>query len=237
MISLQFVTARMNAAKRAAGVERNDIVLNENDLPGEIDSWQQASFSPARGSESAKEDALVWTHAWTFQKDGMSAYVAFDQAGFMHWHDLTVCYEALGWRVASKQVVSNTAATERWPVVVAGLEKLDGTTAMLVFSLFFDNGDPVDARSYEVAATAGEGFKRLLGARFEGTQRTSKVASIRQSQVLVAHTGTLSSDEANSIINLHLQTRQSFRNTWLEHWRRLRVVGRQFSVASNYAPF
>lgn len=217
----------MNATKQAAGIERNDLVLKEDDLPVEIENWSRVSFVPAQAAEEQTEDALVWTHSWNFRKDRLSAYVAFDQAGFMHWHDLTVCYQALGWTMTSKRVVSNTEATDQWPVVVARLEKLDGTMAMLVFSLFFDNGDPVDARSYEVATTAEEGFKRLLGARFERNQRTSKVASIRQSQVLVAHTGTLSSDEEDSIIGLHLKSRESFRNKWLSHWQALRVVSSQ----------
>jgi hypothetical protein len=223
MTAMQFVAGRMNATNQAAGIGRNDLVLAEDDLPDTIDKWQRVSFEPAKLLADQAEEQRVWTHSWGFQKDLFSAYVAFDQAGFMHWHDLTVCYQGLGWTITSKQVLSSTENLKEWPIVVAQLSKPDGSTAMLAFSSFFDNGDPVDARVYEVAKTAEEGFKRLLSGRFNGQQRTSKVASLRQCQVLFPYAGTLTSDMENSIIKLHLQSRQSFRDHWLAHWKTLRA--------------
>ena len=220
---MQFVTARLNATKLPAGIERNYLILEEDDLPSEMERWTRASFTPAKKEEQLPEDQIVWTHSWNFQKDALSAYVAFDQAGFMHWHDLTVCYQGLDWTMTSKNVLSSTEETDQWPVVVAQLKKPDGSAAMLVFSSFFDNGDPVDARSYELAKTAEDGFMRLLGARFDGKTRTSKVASIRQCQVFVPYAGTLTPAIEDSIINLHLSSRESFRNKWLAHWKTLTV--------------
>lgn len=218
MIAIQFLAGRMNAAKQRAGIERNDMVLKEDDLPGEIEHWNRALFTPAKAEEQLAEDQIVWTHSWSFQQDALSAHVAFDQAGFMHWHDLTVCYQGLGWTMTTKSVQSDTDELDRWPVCVAHFKKPDGSEAMLVFSLFFDNGDPVDPRGYEVANSAEEGLRRLLGARFARDMRTSKVASIRQCQVFVPYSGRLTPEIEDSIVNLHLQSREAFRNKWLEHW-------------------
>lgn len=219
MVAMQIVAGRMKAANDAAGVESNSLALKEHDLPVRIENWNRVSFEPAKVRDDQSEEQRVWTHSWGFQKDGLSACVAFDQAGFAHWHDLTVCYQALGWTMSSKSVLSSTAETDQWPVVVARIRKPDGSTAILLFSLFFDNGDPVDARGYDVARTAEEGFKRLLSGRFDRNRRTSQVASIRQCQVLVPYAETLTSDMENNIINLHLQSRESFRKKWLDHWK------------------
>lgn len=220
MSVMHFAAGRMNAAKQAAGIERNDLILKEDDLPGRIENWHRESFKPAKDSEQLTENALVWTHSWIFQNDALSAYVSFDQAGFMHWHDLTVCYQGHDWTLASKSVQSDTDALESWPVVVAHLKKPDGASAMLVFSLFFDNGDPVDPRGYEVASSAEQGLKQMLGARFNRNRRTSKVSSIRQCQVFVPYSGRLTPEIEASIVSLHVQSRNAFRNKWLEHWHK-----------------
>ena len=98
------------------------------------------------------------------------------------------------------------------------MNRNETTSALLVFSLFFDDGDPVDARGYEAQDTSPNNFWRLLESRFESNRRTSKVASIRQCQVLVPYSGTLDSETKASIIALHLQTREAFREKWLKHW-------------------
>ena len=218
MVAMHFVSRRMNASKQLAGIERNDIVLNVDDLPVEIENWNRTSFEPAKAVEQPTEDRIVWTHSWGFQKDALSAHVGFDQAGFMHWHDLTVCYQGLGWTMISKSVRSDTDTMDTWPVVVAHFRKPDESAAIVVFSLFFDNGDPVDPRGYEVANSADQGWKRLLGARFDRNKRTGTVASIRQCQVFVPYSGKLSTKIETSIVSLHMQSREAFRKKWLEHW-------------------
>ena len=220
MVATQFVSGRMNASKQPAGIDRNDIILNEDDLPGKIEDWKRKSFKPAKAADQVPEEQFVWTHSWSFQKAALSAYVAFDQAGFVHWHDLTVCYQGLGWTINTKSVQSDTDTMKKWPVVVAHLKKPDESSAMLVFSLFFDNGDPVDARGYEVAKSAEQGWKQLVGARFDRNRRTSTVASIRQCQVFVPYSGRLTPEIEASIVNLHLQSREAFRSKWLKDWHK-----------------
>ena len=76
-----------------------------------------------------------------------------------------------------------------------------------------------DRNEVRTQDTSRNDFWRLLESRFESNRRTSKVASIRQCQVLVPYSGTLNSETEASIIALHLQTREAFRKNWLEHWQ------------------
>ncbi len=79
-----------------------------------------------------------------------------------------------------------------------------------------------DRNEVRTQDTSRNDLWRLLASRFDGNRRTSKVASIRQCQVLVPYSGTLNSETEASIIALHLQTREAFRKKWLQHWQSLR---------------
>lgn len=132
---------------------------------------------------------------------------------------MTVCYRGLGWTLAAKSVLDSTPDTDPWPCVVARLNKTGTDSALLVFSLFFDDGDPVDPRDYETPETSGNGLWRQFESRFKSGRRKSTVGSVRQCQVLVPYSGTLDSETEASIIDLHLQTRDAFRKQWLAHWQ------------------
>ncbi len=90
--------------------------------------------------------------------------------------------------------------------------------SLLVFSLFFDDGDPIDARRYEAPRSVEEGIGRLFKGRLDNNRRDSTVASVRQCQVFVPYSGTLDTEVTNSAIELHLNSRRAFRLKWLEHW-------------------
>ena len=218
MVAMQYFSTRQNSTQTLPGTARGDLVLQQNDLPAEIAGWRQTAFEPAKSPEELPEGQFWWTHVWKYTNGPQNGIVTFDQADFMHWHDLTVCYRGIGWTVADKSVLAGTADTQEWPCVVARMNKNETTSALLVFSLFFDDGDPVDARGYEAQEKSRNDFWRLLESRFESNRRTSKVASIRQCQVLVPYSGTLDSETEASIIALHLQTREAFREKWLKHW-------------------
>lgn len=225
LVTVQILTGWIQATYEVAGTARNDLELNVDSLPDILGTWSKTSFERVSSGDGRNQNDRVWTHSWRFQKDRLSAYVAFDQAGFMHWHDLTVCYQGLGWSMDQKRVLSDADATEEWPVVSARLSKQDGSTALLLFSLFFDDGDPVDARAYELAGTVEDGFRRMLGARFDRNRRTSRIARLRQCQVFVQYTGELAPSTESSIVDLHLRTRKTFRDQWLTYWHALNVAG------------
>lgn len=232
MIALQLARNRVPSAVKATtpGPARGDLAFTADCLQAEYDDWTRIAFSPAPPPESLPEGTVAWTHSWTFQQENLNALVTFDQANFAHWHDLTVCYEGIGWTLEHKSTVapelpatsaSSTADSYKsvaWPYVVARLQKPGNVEALLVFSLFFDDGDPVDARDYDLATSAADGIERMLAGRLETDRRISSVASIRQCQVFVPFSGAITQAQIDLAVELHFQTREAFRTHWLQHW-------------------
>ena len=66
------------------------------------------------------------------------------QADWTSWHELTICYQAIGWTLVDRKVVGAGDAPENhWPVVLATLEKPTLEKATLVFSMFGQDGTPL----------------------------------------------------------------------------------------------
>ncbi len=203
------------------GPARGDVSLSQAALPQQIGHWKNTAFE-VQSPEQLPQGQFWWTHRWSYMNGALESTVTLDQANFKHWHDLTVCYQALGWTVTDRHVADGQSEAEVWPCIVAHMKKNETQSAIMVFSLFFDDGDPVNARDYETAATTRRDLGQLLESRLgDKPRRTSSVASVRQCQVLVPYEGVLDTDTKSSIIALHLQTREIFRDEWVKHWRAL----------------
>ena len=215
------VMTKQSEENKPPGPERGDLSLSRDSLPQEIGEWSNTGFD-VQSPEQLPQGQFWWTHRWNYANGAMNSTVTLDQANFKHWHDLTVCYQALGWTVTNRRVAVGHSQTEDWPCIVAHMKKNETESAMLVFSLFFDDGDPVNARDYETTVTTGRDLGQLVESRFgDKSRRTSSVASVRQCQVLVPYNGSLDSEAESRIIALHLQTREIFRDKWVKHWRAL----------------
>jgi hypothetical protein len=203
------------------GPARGDLSLSRDSLPQQIGEWSNTAFE-VQSPEQLPQGQFWWTHRWNYANGALNGTVTLDQANFKHWHDLTVCYQALGWTVTNRRVADGESQTGDWPCIVAQMKKNETESAMLVFSLFFDDGDPVNAREYENAATTPKDLGQLLQSRFgDKSRRTSSVVSVRQCQVLVPYNGSLDSETESRIVTLHLKTREIFRDKWVKHWRAL----------------
>ena len=219
-VFIQVITKQSEKIK-PPGPERGDLALSRDSLPQQIGEWNNTGFE-VQSPEQLPQGQFWWTHRWNYANGALNSTVTLDQANFEHWHDLTVCYQALGWTVTDRRVADGHSQSEDWPCIVAQMKKSQTESAMLVFSLFFDDGDPVNARDYENAATTPKDLGQLLGSRFgDKPRRTSSVAGVRQCQVLVPYEGSLGSEAESRIIDLHLQTREVFRDKWVKHWRAL----------------
>jgi hypothetical protein len=178
-----------------------------------------------------------WTHAWNYQRNKLDAIVAFDQANWKSWHELTVCYQAIGWTLVDRQVMSISDAVS---VVQASFEKPTHEKATLVFSLFAQNGSlipPPDIRmTVAREEEADQSFTSLLNGRLtyqmpEGDLQSSNAETferVLQCQVFAQHHGTLSDEERHGLIELHLETLGRFRNAWLNRQpshKSLQLVG------------
>ena len=236
MLSIQLIQRNVEpiVIAKIPGPGRGDVVLLDECLPTQLGDWKKTHFTPALEPEDLQTGQVAWSHSWTFNRNNISALVSFDQADFQHWHDLCVCYEATGWTVSTKksETPTNSSLTQqtnvgklnddqdsaKWPYVVAHLKNSTNQSAILVFSLFFDDGDPVDATAYQSTNSAKEAINRLMQARFDQQRRLSNVASLRQCQVFMPYAGQLSDHDQSEVISLHLISRNIFRNEWMKHW-------------------
>jgi hypothetical protein len=234
MVVMQFVSGRMQPEKQRPGTERNDLVLRQENLPTEIHGWKQSSFEAAKPAEQLTEGQFWWTHSWNYVKPPVAAYVALDQADWKSWHELTVCYQAVGWTLVDRRVVDVSDSPENhWPAVVATLEKLPLEKATLIFSMFGQDGTPLVSpfsgippkRESTTDRTVTDNFANRIN--YEPPPVNSALTAnttfdrVIQCQVLIQHTQDLPEAAVQDLIDLHHQTRISLRSAWLNHHSQL----------------
>ncbi|MBL8813845.1 MAG: exosortase U [Planctomycetaceae bacterium] len=215
LILTRYLTRKPTQLK-IPGPARGDLVLVAGDLPESLGAWKQIRFEPAGEPTQLPDGQFWWSHVWQYSDGNLGGSVAFDQAGFEHWHDLTICYEALGWTVVQRRIVRPENDTTNWPCVLVSFHRNHTEFATLVFSLFFDDGDPVDAAAYVEASSLTTTFEKTVTSRIDARRpRSSRVSSARQCQVFVSHSESLKPETEMNVIDLHLRSREIFRSRWL----------------------
>ncbi len=191
------------------GPERGDIMLTDECLPHTIGEWRKVNFAAAP-PDSLPEQQFWWTHAWHYVKQADPALVAFDQANWSGWHELSECYSGAGWSLDSRKVLC--ADPENWPYVVSRFSKGPTRSASVVFSMFFSDGAPVPPPDFSVqqAINRDMTFMERIGKRLVKTGRRDRS---RQCQVFYSQHGEISEQTENSLIQLHLRSRRQI----LEH--------------------
>ncbi|MCA9130794.1 MAG: exosortase U [Planctomycetales bacterium] len=79
---------------------------------------------------------------WHYSSSLGDVQLSLDQA-FPGWHELTVCYTNMGWKLESRAL----QRVDGWDIVTANFRNRDGQTGFLVFSMFDESGNPVQAPS------------------------------------------------------------------------------------------
>lgn len=202
-------------ALKSPGPERGDITLSDGVLPQEVGNWEKHSFTPAPDPGTLTPGTVAWSHAWLFRTPELTARVAFDQAHFVYWHELTVCYEAIDWVTVSRRVEQSA---DQWPFVIAKMKNPAGHHAIVLFSLFDDQARPANPpETFNIDNTTdlvGKLTQRLTHERTELPKR------LLQSQVFAETKQSPSAEEVQSLTKLHLETREAFRMEWLRKKRR-----------------
>ena len=224
MVAVQYISTRQNSARQLPGTARGDMVLQQDDLPAKIHGWHQTAFEPAKSPEHLPEGQYWWVHLWEYAQPQAKAVVTFDQLGLSHWHELTDCYKGNGWILTERTIETEDNATlgSEWEYVIARFNKSTNEQAILVFSTFYEDGTGAKAlqigldHDWEPELDFGQLLRnRILPA--EGTDVGHTRAL--QCQVFAAFAGEATHDLQQSLIDLHLASRTSFRTDWLRHIR------------------
>lgn len=72
--------------------------MNEEFLPLELDGWRRSAYEKEEQGEDSVFGGLV-SHRWLFvHPDGRRVVLSID-GPYESWHDLTTCYQGLGWNL------------------------------------------------------------------------------------------------------------------------------------------
>jgi len=193
------------------GTERGDILFHEDCLPSKLGDWSLTRFTPADTVASER----VWASSWYYVSDFGGAVVSFDQAGYTGWHELSDCYVATGWKHVSRKIIQ--LEDNDWPCVASIFEKPSGQQALVVFSLFFDDGMGVVPPNYDLSQpdNGNRGILDRFGDRMSDLHPShQRQDPTRQCQVFVV--GRQIGDTlTKEVIDLHVSTRAKF----LAYWR------------------
>lgn len=224
MIVLQVFSSRVTPESRIPGAARGDMVLTQDALPETIGNWKQVSFEPAPPPEQLPKGQYWWVHQWQYADDKNSAIVSCDQLGEDEWHELTYCYRNLEWTIHDRTEYPGNDS-DGGPYVVAELRRASGETAMLVFSVFFEDGTwaapPTVNLTHVNEKHTPEFFEKVLQRTLPivtSGAPTSDHARAIQCQVLVSNFHAEIKSELDSAIQLHLASRKYFQSKWLKHW-------------------
>ncbi|MFN9720407.1 MAG: exosortase U [Planctomycetota bacterium] len=208
------------------GPERGDIRVQQSVLDSDIDGWKQIKFTPAENAEELPDGQFWWSFTWHYQKDDLVAVVAFDQADWHDWHELTECYQALGWKLQNRAVLSNVANAPEGTTVHALFRRTyKAESGVLVFAEFNENGHLLTApglsvirRKLDQQPTAFEkAHNRIAGSRDFGaaSKDLTGVKKVMQVQVFLPCNRDLTPEESSSLLALHERCTWSVRQEWL----------------------
>jgi len=223
MAGLRLFSSRVLEVSKTPGATRGDILLSEDSLPVEDFGWELKSFSSSADSEI--EEGVFWfEHSWLVAKDGIKCSVSLDQADWTSWHDLSICYTGAGWEVANYEALEIPEKEGFWHAVTLDLKKSGGRKGLVIFCNFGSDGTPMDSamvRSDD--AGSGTGLLDVLSGRLNGNTANPLNKKwgherVLQTQVVLFYQGILTSEQREQLLDLHLESRNVFRDLWLQHW-------------------
>jgi hypothetical protein len=183
------------------------LALGETALPENLGGAALASFTP---HERSRDDVFGnFSRTYEYHDPRGARYLVscdfpLEPAG----HELTLCYQGIGWQMLRRELIVEHEAiavqrTEPWGFVEAEFKKPDGSAAFLVFCAFDENGTRVTPRSGSVWGD----IRRTLQKQI----RASRPERTYQLQVWTVAAGNVHEDQKKLARELLLGTREQFR--------------------------
>jgi exosortase len=107
-------------------------------LPQVIDGWQLVSDVNPVPKSTAFEDG-IYSHIWQYSKGGLTATLSLDYP-FFGYHDVTVCYRNVGWKVEETKLQRASRENDLIPSMEAALLKEGGLMGSLFYSTVDETG-------------------------------------------------------------------------------------------------
>lgn len=163
----------------------------------DFNSDQRGASSPFGGGQS---------ETWIVETPTGAVRHSIDHP-FDGFHNLSICYRAIGWRMEQLTERNGSSEDAEWPLIQGWFVKPTGENAFLCFSLFTTEGDPVLPEGETNLLTGVMG--RLAEASSRG-RTTIQVQTLYESNIAPDATTT------NRIAKLHQTFREAARKQFLE---------------------
>jgi len=207
MIVLQAATKffQLSPKWKSPGPVRGDLAFEESLLADASDQWLLQSFTPP---EITEEGQYWWSHIWRFASESDLAIVAFDQAGWVGWHELSQCYTSAGWTLKSRKIEQH----ESWNYVISKFSRANGEAAVLFFSMCYVDDEPIEPWRLTLRESGRhrQSFSDLLLERNRHRRDRVGVPAI-QCQLFLPAIHPITPDVIHNCRELHLATRERLR--------------------------
>ncbi|MEM7313726.1 MAG: exosortase U, partial [Planctomycetota bacterium] len=149
--------------------------LSESSLPKTLADFSMVNYAFER--RTSGDIFGEFSHTFTYRDvDGTDYLVSFDFPFGQGWHELTVCYQGIGWELTEREIQTTDNS---WRPIAVTMFRHPNSHGLLVFSAFDEYGNPVSPPASKI----GERIWRLL------RRRSPYVAVAQQFQVQVLVTG------------------------------------------------
>lgn len=112
LFSARLSYAKRNNFDRVEFKSKEMIAVEESALPPAVEGWRLTSYEPKLRSEESlfAPESFIWT----YERSGMTAIISLDSP-YGEFHDLTLCYQGLGWGVnAHHEYEENSTTGVSW---------------------------------------------------------------------------------------------------------------------------
>lgn len=179
------------------------LACQQSTLPAQIHELSLAKFSPV---QRERNDILGnFSRTYEYRDASGAQYVVSCDFPYQGgWHELTVCYQGIGWDLEDRRVVHEDAQADghAWTDMEAEFTKPDGDRGFLTACAFDENGTPLDLPAY----TLWEDVWRRITV--SGAGLPSQVAF--QVQVWAVSTQPINDEQRATARSLLRQARETF---------------------------
>jgi len=197
------------AAERAEPRVERALRLDGSILPSEVAG---ATLQQERLDERDTEH-FFGQYSKVFEYGGKQAAPALVSCDFAFpggWHELTVCYKAVGWKLVRREVVeSQDKSGESWRLVEAEFKKPNGQRGAVFFCEFGMAGQPLDPPAQSLSEGLANAFRRRQSTK-------SDLGDVFQVQVMLSSPVEFSKARLAEGRAALEQVRERFRNAIVE---------------------
>jgi exosortase len=201
-------------AAQVAGDQSADAAfakLTADQLPADWNGWHRLDFV----TKSRPRFEARLSRYWAYRSGTRKMVTSIDYP-FMDWHDLLICYQAVGWSI-KEQTAHGPEREPAAPYYEVQLNQSNLQYGYLLFYLFDAEGRPLQPRSFSMAENVKKRIKSIPEAwRTAGQNMAAgKRKEYYQFQVFIESFAPLTAEQREQAHEFYRMACQKLRTQWL----------------------